>query len=142
MSTGRVGVVISPIVRQASRACPPCGSRPGDILRCRSDSPIQISPVALVLGGVGVLVHVISNYDAGVLNYHYSATWPTMSDVERWWLASIGAVGPTPPLAPASLAFGALVPLLASVRVAVRVRAAHTAAIQPAHAGYDEATPQ
>ena len=74
MSTGRVGVVIRPIVRQASRACPPRGSRPGDILKCRSDSPIRISPVALVPSGVGVLVHVISNYDPGVLNCHYSAT--------------------------------------------------------------------
>ena len=58
--------------------------------------------------------------DAGVLDFHYTATWPTMSEVERWWLAATGGVGPSPSLAPASLAFAALLLLLASIRLPVR----------------------
>jgi len=95
--------------------------------------------VALLIGGIGVLVHVISNHDAGVLDFHYTATWPTMSEVERWWLAATGGVGPTPPLAPASLAFAALLLLLASIRVPVRVRAERNAVARAARSGYDEA---
>ena len=73
-----------------------------------------------LLGGAGVIVHVISNHDAGVLDYHFSATWPTMGEIERWWLAATGGVGPTPPLAPLSLAFAALLLLIASIGVAAR----------------------
>ena len=97
--------------------------------------------VALTLGGIGVLVHVISNYDAGVLDYHYTDTWPTMSGLERWWLAATGAVGPTPPLAPAALAFAALLLLLASVRVPIRVRAPRPVAMQTARPGFEDRSP-
>ena len=38
---------------------------------------------AFLLGAIGVLVHVISNHDAGVLDYRYAATWPTMSELRR-----------------------------------------------------------
>ncbi len=65
---------------------------------------------------MGVYFHVLSNYDAGILDFRYTAAWPTMSDLDRWWLAATGGVGPTPPLAAASLSFAALLVLLASVR--------------------------
>jgi hypothetical protein len=40
--------------------------------------------IALVLAGIGVLEHVISNDDAGVPDDHFTGTWPTMSALERW----------------------------------------------------------
>lgn len=39
-----------------------------------------------------------------------------MGDLGRWWLAVTGAVGASPPLAPASVCFAALLVLLASLR--------------------------
>jgi hypothetical protein len=88
-----------------------------------------LGAVALVLGGVGVLVHVISNHDAGILDYHYTDTWPTMGEVGRWWLAATGGVGPTPPLAPASLAFAALLLLMATIGILAPARAARSAPV-------------
>ncbi len=78
---------------------------------------------ALTLGGLllglgGVLIHVVENHDAGVLDFRYATTWPTMDELGRWWLAATGAVGATPPLAPASLSFAAALVLLASLRLA------------------------
>jgi hypothetical protein len=88
-----------------------------------------LGAVALVLGGVGVLVHVISNYDAGVLDYHYTDTWPTMGELGRWWLAATGGVGPTPPLAPASLAFAALLLLMATIGILAPAGVTEAAAV-------------
>ena len=91
------------------------------IVAVRTDrSMIRVAQVlalgGLVMGVVGVAIHVIENHDAGVLDFRYSATWPTMDELGRWWLAATGAVGATPPLAPASLSFAAALVLLASVR--------------------------
>jgi hypothetical protein len=87
----------------------------------RGRSLIRVAQ-ALTLGGllmglVGVLIHVVENHDAGVLDFRYAATWPTMDEPGRWWLAATGAVGATPPLAPASLTFAAALVLLASLRL-------------------------
>jgi len=100
-----------------------------------------LAGVSFLLGAVGVLVHVISNRDAGVLDYRYTATWPTMSELQRWWLAATGGVGPTPSLAPMSLAFSAVLVLLASIRVPVRATSPVPVAVQPARIGYDDPSP-
>lgn len=97
--------------------------------------------VVLTLGGVGVIVHVIQNHDAGILDYRFSATWSTMGDLQQWWLAATGAVGPSPPLAPASLTFAALLVLLASVRVPYRVPAARRGEAAARTLGYDDGSP-
>ena len=76
-----------------------------------------LGAICLVLGVVGVYFHILSNYDSGVLDFRYTAAWPTMPDLDRWWLAATGGVGPTPPLAAASLSFAALLVLLASIRM-------------------------
>jgi hypothetical protein len=39
-----------------------------------------------------------------------------MSGLARWWAAATGSVGPSPPVAPGALAFGALCLLLTTVR--------------------------
>jgi hypothetical protein len=75
---------------------------------------------ALAMGVIGVAIHVIENHEAGVLDFRYADTWPTMGELGRWWLAATGAVGATPPLAPASLSFAAVLVLLASVRLGTR----------------------
>jgi hypothetical protein len=80
-----------------------------------------LAVIVFAMGGVGVLVHVIQNRDAGVLDYRYADTWATMGDLRQWWLAATGGVGPSPPLAPMSLAFAALLILLAGLRLPDRV---------------------
>jgi hypothetical protein len=70
----------------------------------------------LVMGAVGVAIHIIENHDAGVLDFRYTVTWPVMDELGRWWLAATGTVGPSPPLAPASLSFAAALVILASLR--------------------------
>ncbi len=100
-----------------------------------------LAAVAFLLGAIGVLVHVISNHDAGVFDFRYATTWPTMSELQRWWLASTGGVGPTPSLAPMSLAFGAILVLPASIRVPVRATAQGPVALGSARIGYDDPSP-
>ncbi len=96
---------------------------------------------ALAMGAIGVLVHVISNCDADLLDDHDTATWRTMGEVGRWWLAAMGGVGPTPPLAPASLSFAALLLLLAGI--GVRSREATTSSVPaPAATGLEEGSPR
>ncbi len=56
----------------------------------------------------GVYEHVCANYDAGSLDFRYSARWATMSTAAKWWVAANNGVGPSPPLAPAVLAQAAL----------------------------------
>jgi hypothetical protein len=64
---------------------------------------------------VGVAVHVISNYDAGPLDFRYTASWPQMGEFERWLLAATDSVGPSPSLAPMALAFVALALFFATI---------------------------
>ena len=53
-------------------------------------------------------------------------------------VAATGGVGPTPPLAPASPSFAALLLLLASVGVSLHVHAAQAAPAGAAWSGADE----
>jgi hypothetical protein len=51
-----------------------------------------------------------------LITSNYTATWPTTPEPIRWLLAATDTVGPTPTLAPASLAFVALALLFATLR--------------------------
>jgi len=54
---------------------------------------------------IGVYEHAHANYEAAPLDYRYATKWVTMSEPSRWWAAVSGAVGPSPVLAPAAMAF-------------------------------------
>ena len=84
-------------------------------------SPRSIRTARILAGGVlvtsvvGVAIHVNANFDAGPLDFRYTASWPTLSDAERWFLAVTDTVGPSPTLAPMASAFMALALLLATL---------------------------
>jgi hypothetical protein len=75
-----------------------------------------LAAVVAASGLIGVLVHIRENYEAAPLDFHYTATWPTTPEPIRWLLAATDTVGPTPTLAPASLAFVAMALLFATLR--------------------------
>ena len=70
----------------------------------------------LLVAGIGVIVHVAQNLASGPLDRDYSAIWDTLSPVQQLWTAATGGVGPAPALAPAAIAWTALILLLATVR--------------------------
>jgi hypothetical protein len=70
----------------------------------------------LVVAGIGVLVHITQNLASGPLDKDYAAIWDTLSPIEQLWTASTGGLGPAPTLAPAAIAWTALILLLATVR--------------------------
>ncbi len=70
----------------------------------------------VALGVIGVLRHVISNYETAPLDAVYGLKWESMSAAARWWAAASGSVGPSPPLAPAALAIDAACVALATWR--------------------------
>jgi hypothetical protein len=67
-----------------------------------------ITIVVFASAAFGVFEHVNANFNAGPLDFRYSARWATMSTAARWRTAMTGGVGPSPPLAPAILAQAAL----------------------------------
>ncbi len=79
----------------------------GTLAVCRSRRMIQfvrlIACIAAVGGLYGLYIHVQSNYDAAILDYHYTDRWPTMSLASKVWAAGTGQVGPSPVMAPAVL---------------------------------------
>jgi hypothetical protein len=77
----------------------------------------QVLAVAVVLSAaLGSAVHVYANYDAAPLDRRYEATWESLPEATRWWLALTKSVGPSPPLAPGALAQAGLCVLLATLR--------------------------
>jgi hypothetical protein len=74
-----------------------------------------LAAVVLIAAVLGVVVHVMANYDAGPLDFRYAARWPTMTGPARWWAALTESVGPAPTLAPGVLAQAALCLLLATL---------------------------
>lgn len=75
-----------------------------------------VAVVVAVAGALGVVEHVVANYDAAPLDYRYGARWPSMSMASRWWAAATKTVGPAPPLTPAVLAWAALCLWFATLR--------------------------
>jgi len=70
----------------------------------------------VALSGVaGMVVHVISNLDAGPLDKDYGERWDTMSALGQWWAAASGGVGPSPALASGVLIVGAVCVLGATI---------------------------
>jgi hypothetical protein len=102
-----------------------------------------IALLAAISGLYGLYIHVKSNYDAAILDYHYTDRWPHMSLVSKLWAASTGQVGPSPVMAPAVLSQCAVCLALATFRhprlVASRARVAtateHSVVMQEAPAG-------
>lgn len=78
---------------------------------------VRAGAVAVVLAsGFGVVRHVWANYDSGPLDRVYGPRWDGMSEIDRWWTAASGGVGPAPTLAAGVLAQAALCLLLATYR--------------------------
>jgi hypothetical protein len=72
--------------------------------------------VVLAASVYGVATHVLTNFDAGVLDQRYAETWDRLPVLQRWWYAVTRTVGPAPTLAPGMLGQAALLLLLATVR--------------------------
>lgn len=87
------------------------GPSPGMIRVVRT-----IALVAAISGLYGLYIHVQSNYDAAILDYHYTDRWPNMSLISKLWAASTGQVGPSPVMAPAVLSQCAICLALATFR--------------------------
>jgi hypothetical protein len=89
------------------------------VARARTERSIRIGRVlaviVLVSSVVGVVIHVNANFEAGPLDFRYTAAWPAMSDLQRWLLAATDSVGPSPTLAPMASAFMSLALLLATL---------------------------
>jgi hypothetical protein len=78
---------------------------------------VRLLAAAVAVGAaVGVATHVHENYEAGPLDYRYTATWAALPAAARWWAAASKTVGPAPPIAPAVLAQAALGLLFATAR--------------------------
>ena len=75
-----------------------------------------IAFLAILSGLYGLFIHVKANYDAAILDYHFTDRWPNMSLVSRVWAASTGQVGPSPVMAPAVLSQVAVCLALATLR--------------------------
>jgi hypothetical protein len=85
-----------------------------------------LAGTVILLGSVGVLVHVVANHDAGPLNGSYGIGWDQRPAPVRWWLAATKTVGPAPPLAPGLLALqGSLVLLVTFGPAERRARTDH-----------------
>lgn len=77
-----------------------------------------LAVIVVLVAAVGITAHVRANYEAGPLDYRYSASWDALSPGRKWWLASTRGVGPSPPLAPGAIAQAGLAVLLATARFA------------------------
>ena len=89
---------------------------------------VRFVSIAGAIGGLyGVFDHIKENYDAAILDYHYTDRWPQMSLISKLWAAGSGSVGPAPVLAPAVLTQIALCMALATLRHPRLVGAGHEA---------------
>jgi hypothetical protein len=70
----------------------------------------------VVVGVVGMVLHVNENLIAGPLDRNYASTWDSLSLLEQLLLAVTGGVGPAPALAPGSMSELGLAIALATVR--------------------------
>ncbi len=81
---------------------------------------VRVARVLAVLVTVsavfGIYEHVLANYEAGPLDFRYSARWATMSMSSKVWAAVSESVGPAPNFAPLILAWSALCLLFATIR--------------------------
>jgi hypothetical protein len=73
---------------------------------------------AVLIGALGVGVHVHANYEQAARNPQYAASWSSTAEPARWLMAADGAVGSTPTLAPGAIAFMGLILLLGTAGLA------------------------
>jgi hypothetical protein len=69
-----------------------------------------------LVAGLGMLLHVSENLEAGAPDGADAATWERRPAVERLWLAATGSLGDAPLLAPGVLAEMGFALFLASLR--------------------------
>lgn len=91
-----------------------------------------VALVTAVSGLYGLYIHVVSNYDAAILDYHYTDRWPHMSLLSKFWAAGTGEVGPSPVMAPAVLSQCAICLALATFRHPRLTQAALSSVSSPA----------
>ncbi|WP_083665174.1 hypothetical protein [Kocuria sp. CNJ-770] len=78
---------------------------------------VQVAAAVSVLGAAyGVYEHVLANLRAGPLDPRYAELWESMSGAARLWLASSGAVGPSPVLVPGTMGLAGVLLWLAVLR--------------------------
>ena len=86
-----------------------------------------VALIAALSGVYGLYIHVKANYDAALLDFHFTDRWPHMSLMSKLWAAGSGQVGPSPVMAPAVLSQCAVCLALATLRhpklVSARARA-------------------
>ena len=86
----------------------------------RPSGPVVL--VARVIAGAGLVTtlfgvweHIESNLNSGPLDRVWGERWDALSTVSQWWHAINGDVGPSPLLAPGSIALVCLSLLLATI---------------------------
>jgi len=77
----------------------------------------QVLAVLVILSAAfGVFQHAQANYESAPLDFRFSETWDSLSEVSRLWIAVTHQVGPSPTLAPLALAYASVCVLLATLR--------------------------
>ena len=76
-----------------------------------------LAGVALLVGLVGVALHVHANYEWGPADSVYGPSWETTALPIRLFLAATDTIGKAPAVAPGALSFVALTLLLATIRL-------------------------
>lgn len=74
-----------------------------------------VGVIAALGSGYGVLIHILSNFEAGPLDFRYADRWEQLPMVQQIWLAATGGVGPAPALAPGMVALGGVCLLLGTL---------------------------
>lgn len=75
-----------------------------------------VAAISVPVAAFGVYEHVSANLETGVLNHRYN--WVALPGWEHLWLATTGAVGGTPALAPLVLALAGI--LLGAATLGIR----------------------
>jgi len=77
----------------------------------------QVLAVLVILSAAfGVFQHAQANYESAPLDFRFSDTWDSLTEVARLWIAATHQVGPSPTLAPLALAYASVCVLLATLR--------------------------
>jgi hypothetical protein len=83
----------------------------------------MLAGIALLVGLLGMALHVHANYEWGPADSVYGPSWETTALPVRLFLAATDTIGKAPAVAPGALSFVALTLLLATVRLPVRAAA-------------------
>ena len=75
-----------------------------------------LAALVMLSAAYGVFEHALANYESALLDFRFSDTWDSLSELSRQWIAVTHQVGPSPTLAPLALAYGSVCVLLATFR--------------------------